>query len=472
MKKLIYILSTLLLASACSSDDNSSDEVIDPNDIDGDGVTNQQEAIDNTNPNNVCSFITSHIYYPSVSEEWKSTDCDGDGVTNENEVDPDGNGVIQNNKTNPLSPCDLDISKQTVSPSEEWLNTDCDGDAVTNATEIADATNIFDPCSLIVENQDLTPNNPWLNTDCDADGISNAQEIEDNTNPLDSNDFFGSGDILKEIIYLDTGRIHYFTDQGAKYDRIVDADGTILTDFEYDSQDRFSSVFLNDSNGNILIEYEYNNLEISQILITQGNETIIKNVVYDNNIIYTYSTNLPQGLYDEKFTLNNSGKLIQYERFSGTGQTLSHTTKILTYDSTLNEVTEIFTSNQGYDTVTQTFFDFSGGVSYFEESETYYYSEDIINPVYEATQNLYINFILMNEGASYLSIMRYSWNYQFGVFSQTYCNQYAATLNTFDNQFNDSFGFNASNIQNNELPYLGGYSTNWGYVSDIQFLYE
>ncbi|MBK8723351.1 MAG: hypothetical protein IPL95_14105 [Saprospiraceae bacterium] len=51
-------------------------------DCDGDGVTNQQEIADGTNPLNSCSFkLASQTVATSAS--WKSIDCDGDGVINE-----------------------------------------------------------------------------------------------------------------------------------------------------------------------------------------------------------------------------------------------------------------------------------------------------------------------------------------------------------------------------------------------------
>ena len=51
-------------------------------DTDGDGVTDAQEAIDGTDPNNPCELVLA-----SVSQNATSTgDCDGDGVTNADEI--------------------------------------------------------------------------------------------------------------------------------------------------------------------------------------------------------------------------------------------------------------------------------------------------------------------------------------------------------------------------------------------------
>ncbi len=61
-------------------------------DTDGDGVIDTVEATDQTDPNDLCSFIlTSQTVAPSAA--WNSTDCDFDGVSNGQEL---------TNGTNPL----------------------------------------------------------------------------------------------------------------------------------------------------------------------------------------------------------------------------------------------------------------------------------------------------------------------------------------------------------------------------------
>jgi len=67
-------------------------------------------------------------------------DNDGDGVTNEMET-TDG--------TDPENPCDYTIASQDIDNVDmNWLNLDCDGDGVTNGNEVADGTNPLDPCSF------------------------------------------------------------------------------------------------------------------------------------------------------------------------------------------------------------------------------------------------------------------------------------------------------------------------------------
>ena len=167
-----------------------------PVDTDGDGVSDDKEIADGTNPNNPCSYLTASINM-TPTNAWKLADCDGDGVTNAKEV-LDG--------TDPKDPCSLIVASQSVTPSNAWNNMDCDndmvpngteiidgtnpmnpdtdGDGVTDGTEKADGTNPLAPCSLIVSSQTLAPSTTWNNLDCDNDGVTNGQEKTDGTNPL------------------------------------------------------------------------------------------------------------------------------------------------------------------------------------------------------------------------------------------------------------------------------------------------
>ena len=69
-------------------------------DTDGDGVSNAQEVIDGTDPNNACSSKPSSITLP-LSRSFLDGDCDSDGLTNEKEIgsnvkvpiDEDNNGI-------------------------------------------------------------------------------------------------------------------------------------------------------------------------------------------------------------------------------------------------------------------------------------------------------------------------------------------------------------------------------------------
>jgi len=103
-------------------------------------------------------------------------DCDGDGVTNQDEI-ADG--------TNPEDPCDFIAASASVTPSGDYLISDCDGDGVTNGTEVTDGTNPQDPCEFLQASVSLDQTGDWLTADCDGDAIPNGQEITDNTDPYD-----------------------------------------------------------------------------------------------------------------------------------------------------------------------------------------------------------------------------------------------------------------------------------------------
>ncbi|NGF75955.1 tandem-95 repeat protein [Fluviicola sp. SGL-29] len=143
-------------------------------DCDGDGVTNQDEMTDGTNPGDPCNF---NLASQSVAQEaaWNDNDCDGDGVTNGDEI-TDG--------TDPLNPCELLTGSVTQPTGSIWNNADCDGDGVINGQEVTDGTNPTDPCDFVLASQSLPPTIAWNNTDCDGDGVTNSQEVVDGTNPL------------------------------------------------------------------------------------------------------------------------------------------------------------------------------------------------------------------------------------------------------------------------------------------------
>ena len=132
-------------------------------DSDGDGVTDSVEVfIDFTDHLSTCSFVLSSITI-TPSTVWMSSDCDGDGISNDNEL---------KNDTDPLDICSFDVD-QIGFASFAWSNNDCDGDGVANGTESKDGTDPLDPCSLLPSSVHLTASEEWLQSDCDGDGIEN-----------------------------------------------------------------------------------------------------------------------------------------------------------------------------------------------------------------------------------------------------------------------------------------------------------
>jgi len=144
-------------------------------DADGDGVLDDQEVADGTDPNDPCDFVIASITEVQGGD-WLLADCDGDGVTNQQEV-ADG--------TNPEDPCDFDEPSITMALSGDYLISDCDGDGVTNGTEIADGTDPEDPCDFLEASVTLDRSGDWLTADCDGDMIPNDQENTDGTDPDD-----------------------------------------------------------------------------------------------------------------------------------------------------------------------------------------------------------------------------------------------------------------------------------------------
>lgn len=144
-------------------------------DTDGDGVLDDQEVADGTDPTDPCDFVIASIT-EIQSGDYRVADCDGDGVTNETEI---------LDETNPEDPCDFVPANITLAQSGDYLIVDCDGDGVTNGTEITDGTNPDDPCDLLEASITLSPTENWITTDCDGDTIPNGQEIIDGTDPYD-----------------------------------------------------------------------------------------------------------------------------------------------------------------------------------------------------------------------------------------------------------------------------------------------
>jgi hypothetical protein len=131
-------------------------------DTDGDGVSDAQEAIDGTNPNDGCSYNAASQVLASTSAAWAAADCDNDGTPNGTD-------------TQPINPC-LPNANSLACPTG-----DTDGDGVTNGQEAIDGTNPSNGCSYKVASQ--VPANTsaaWKASDCDNDGNTNGTD----PNPL------------------------------------------------------------------------------------------------------------------------------------------------------------------------------------------------------------------------------------------------------------------------------------------------
>jgi gliding motility-associated-like protein len=216
--------STAWNTADCDNDGvTNADEITDGTDplkadTDGDGVIDGTEKTDGTDAKDGCKFVLAHQTV-ATSTAWNAADCDGDGTTNRQEIlnntdplvgDTDGDGVLDPKEitdgTSRTDACDFVLASQTIAPSSAWNAADCDGDGVTNAQEKLDGTNPLkvdtdgdgvadgtertngtigtNPCSFILANQTLAPSAAWNAADCDGDGLTNSREKTLGLNPL------------------------------------------------------------------------------------------------------------------------------------------------------------------------------------------------------------------------------------------------------------------------------------------------
>jgi gliding motility-associated-like protein len=140
-------------------------------DSDGDGVKDDEERADGTDPLDACSFkIASQNATPS--DAWKAADCDTDGLTNQREIelgtdplkaDTDGDGV----------PDGVEVTDGT-DPLDASKYKDTDGDLVPNFVETAEGTATGDSLNY---------------KDSDKDGVPDYIELRDGTNPNSATSF-------------------------------------------------------------------------------------------------------------------------------------------------------------------------------------------------------------------------------------------------------------------------------------------
>ncbi len=208
-------------------------------DTDGDGVIDGTEKTDGTDPKDGCKFIQAHQTV-ATSATWNIADCDGDGTSNRQEIlnntdplvgDSDGDGVLDSQEildgTDKNNSCDFVVTHRTLDPSAAWNTSDCDSDGIPNAVE-----------GIVDTDNDGTPD--FRDLDSDNDGIIDAIEKGPNgTTPIDTDndgtpdfrDLDSDNDGIIDAIEKGSGTTPVDTDNDGTPDfRDLDSDNDGITD--------------------------------------------------------------------------------------------------------------------------------------------------------------------------------------------------------------------------------------------------
>lgn len=205
MKRNIHLLFLALFLSAgvltqygCGS---SEPAVVTPIDTDGDGVTDEQELLNGTDP--------------------LSADSDGDGLsdseeiengTDPNNADTDGDGLSDGDEVNTYGtdPTNVDSDGDGLSDYDEVITYNTDPN---DANGDADGDGLSDVDEINTYNTDPT------NADSDGDGFTDGQEVDMGTNP-------NNGDDPVYVSNDDLGTINFNFDRSS----ITDEAAQVLAD--------------------------------------------------------------------------------------------------------------------------------------------------------------------------------------------------------------------------------------------------
>jgi len=172
-------------------------------DTDGDGVPDDKEVLDGTDPNDGCSFKPASRSLPP-SDSWKSGDCDNDGISNFMEcnlsnflLDTDGDGVpnfLDGDSDNDGIP---DIVERNIDSDgdriADYQDLDSDNDGIGDTFE--KGANGFVPVDT---DKDGRPD--YLDLDSDGDGLLDAWELLDVYAPGQDSDLNGIADVNGAIV--------------------------------------------------------------------------------------------------------------------------------------------------------------------------------------------------------------------------------------------------------------------------------
>ena len=459
MRKFIYLLLIPLLILGCTQENTVVVET-NPADLDGDGVTNQQETIDNTNPEDGCDYLQSSQFYPDTSSEWRARDCDGDGVTNGDEIDPDGNGGNEDNGTDPQDRCDFELSRQTLPPFQFWLNADCDEDGVSNGQELNDGTNPSDPCSLLLANQTSQPQ-AWLALDCDGDCVRNELEVEDGTDPFDEGDYLGNGTTLYQFITR-SSRVVAIDENGSRYAQVTEPNGTVLNTYSY-ANNNLTAAQVETSSGVTNFAFEYQNDLLSTVTKTEGGVTGTYDLEYDGNTIIADGDFAAPGQYYIKLTFDATGQfLLTREKFLQSGSQWKQYHQTFEYNNTGNQISQITKKARNYYPSTGTF----GNFEVEREVTHYSFYSETKNPLKEASDKIKLAIYFEPSLLSNITTLRSN---EYTLFEPFFQESYS--------YFYDILGYTLTNevCNSNAQNYLtrgARLSEYGGVIFDIIFLYE
>lgn len=321
-------------------------------DADGDGVDNETELSDATDPEDPCSFILESQQYSFAAEDWKNLDCDGDGVINKDEVDPDGNDQNEGNGTDPLDQCSLNYLLQTVSPSNEWKDLNCDEDCFLNGTEYL---------------MDTNPTNP------------NLANI---------------GSYLSKIYRFKNFEDYWlFENNGSQYVGYrTNAFGAVSSSYTYIDDKLEQVTYTESEQGTVYyVEFSYNGDQISSI-DRYGISFVVE---YENNLITATGTPpfTPPDLFATKIELESSTeKVIRCEKYVwDSGSNYEYFVYAYRYDTEVDNLIERNVERSRYDANT-------GEYEFVEAyTQSYEYYENILNPAREASEKLIIPALLVDK---------------------------------------------------------------------------
>ena len=213
------------------------------NDSDGDGVPNDVETAEGSDPNDADDFVDSD---GDGTPDFVETDADNDGVANNAEgggnpyADADGDGVpayLDDNNNNPsigneddAPGAAFDVDGNGTADFQENGN-DTDGDGVPNGVENAEGTNPLVATDFLDTDGDGVPD--FFDTDADNDG--------------EPNDLESGGD---PYVDADGDGVPAYLDDNDNDAAFGDEDGTVEAAFDPDGDGTpdFQDVF-NDSDG-------------------------------------------------------------------------------------------------------------------------------------------------------------------------------------------------------------------------------